>query len=274
LDEHDEKYNQTSMPLSLQFSDDIFEDSCKVIDDKMSSTEEFAYDIDNYNTDDDEAIEILINQKKKEFHSTCSIMILNPLMMTSEMCNKPSTQRLWNLIGNWKINSTCIKEVGDNPEKLEICESHFNLDQASDFHPTGSKQNIDHTSAMISYKRCLYCNYNFHVFTRERNCKTHAWYIIGKDIMLPYITLYTCNALMTHKSIIYKKLSLKKNYHRSRYICQTCFSKNGGHTYIPSGQGKKRVNCIDAHNNENGIGLRIIENWILNIGLSSDKDLK
>ncbi|CAG8697635.1 10602_t:CDS:1, partial [Dentiscutata heterogama] len=42
--------------------------------------------------------------------------------------------------------------VGNNPGKLKICESHFNLDQASDFYLTGSKQNTDPTSAIISYK--------------------------------------------------------------------------------------------------------------------------
>jgi hypothetical protein len=219
-------------------------------------------------------IEILINKKKKDFHSTCSIMVLNLSNMKLETCNRPSTRRLWNLIGNWEINSTCVKEVGNNPEKLGVCDFHFNQDQTPDFHQTGLKQNINTTSALISYKRCLYCNYNFHIFTRGKNCKAHAWRLIGKDIILPCITLYTCNTLMTHESIACEKLSYEKCYGHSRYICQTCFTKNGGHIYSSPGQGKKRTDCTNAHNNEYEMGLRIIGNWILNVASSSDEELK
>ncbi|CAG8502394.1 4476_t:CDS:2, partial [Scutellospora calospora] len=91
--------------------------------------------------------------------------------------------------------------VSDNPRKLGICEFHFNLDQTPDLHPTELKQNTKPTSALISYKQYLYCNYNFYIFTRGTNCKAHTWYIISKDIMLLYITLYIYNTLITHESI-------------------------------------------------------------------------
>ncbi|RHZ76210.1 hypothetical protein Glove_200g18 [Diversispora epigaea] len=201
-------------------------------------------------------------------------MILNLTNIKLETCNKPSIRRLWNLIGNWEINSICVKEIGNNSEKLGVCDFYFNLDQTPDFHQTGLKQNIDITSALISYKRCLYCNYNFHIFTRGKNCKAHTWCLIGKNIMLPYITLHTCNTLMTHESITCEKLSYKKSYNCSRYICQTCFTKNGGHIYFSPGQRKKRTDCTNVYNDEYRMGLRIIGNWILDIGLSSNEELK
>ncbi|CAG8753203.1 17149_t:CDS:1, partial [Gigaspora rosea] len=36
---------------------------------------------------------------------------------------------------------------------------------------------------------------------------------------------------------------------------------------------KKRANCVNAHNNENEIGLHMIGNWILDIASSADENL-
>ncbi|CAI2201416.1 17814_t:CDS:2, partial [Funneliformis geosporum] len=70
-------------------------------------------DITNYEIDDDKIIattEILAENKKKDFHNICSVAFLNPITLEIEDCNKPSTRRLWNLIGNWEINSNCVVE--------------------------------------------------------------------------------------------------------------------------------------------------------------------
>ncbi|CAG8611022.1 5348_t:CDS:2 [Dentiscutata erythropus] len=49
LGEHDEEYDQASMPFSLEFSDDInsifIEDLCELNDDEMSLAEESVDDI-------------------------------------------------------------------------------------------------------------------------------------------------------------------------------------------------------------------------------------
>ncbi|RIB14374.1 hypothetical protein C2G38_2040254 [Gigaspora rosea] len=65
------------------------------------------FEEESYNTDY-KAIEVLIDERKKDFHHNCAIMILNPITLKTEACNKPSTRRLWNLIGNWEINSKCL----------------------------------------------------------------------------------------------------------------------------------------------------------------------
>ncbi|CAI2201997.1 17072_t:CDS:2, partial [Funneliformis geosporum] len=78
-------------------------------------------DITNYEIDDDKIIattEILAENKKKYFHNICSVAFLNPITLEIEDCNKPSTRRLWNLIGNWKINSNCVVKVNRNIERL------------------------------------------------------------------------------------------------------------------------------------------------------------
>ncbi|CAI2200986.1 8001_t:CDS:1, partial [Funneliformis geosporum] len=154
-------------------------------------------------------------------------------------------------------------EVNRNIERLGVCNFHMNLDKRLDFHPSGLRSNIDPSFAMISSKRCLFCGHCFYVYTRGTNCQTHAWRVIGKDILLPCLAIYTCKILDTHESIACKKLGLEEGYNYSRYICQTCINKNGGHAYISPGQGKKRESCDIKHKNEYTLGLQTIGNWIL-----------
>ncbi|CAG8461555.1 2383_t:CDS:2 [Cetraspora pellucida] len=219
-------------------------------------------------------IEVLIDKKKKDFHDICSIMTLNPKTMKTEACNKPSARRLWNLIGNWEINSKCLNDVGDNCGKLGVCDFHFNMDQRSDFHQTGLKNEVNITSAIISFKNCLFCNQDYHVFTRGINCKAHAWRILGKDILLPCLALYTCKILHTDESVICERLNVEKNYYLPSYICQACININGGHIHTPPGQGKMMLDCTLEHKNETSSGLHIIGNWILDVAASSKEELK
>ncbi|CAI2200870.1 9184_t:CDS:1, partial [Funneliformis geosporum] len=112
--------------------------------------------------------------KKKDFHNICSVAFLNPITLEIEECNKPSMQRLWNLIGNVEINSNCVVEVNRNIERLGVCNFYMNLDKRLDFQPSGLRSNIDPSFVMISSKRCLFYGHCFYVYTRGTNCQTHA----------------------------------------------------------------------------------------------------
>ncbi|KAF0478508.1 hypothetical protein F8M41_024044 [Gigaspora margarita] len=65
------------------------------------------------------------------------------------------------------------------------------MDQRSDFHPTGLKNNVDISSTIISFNSCLFCNQKYHVYSRGMNCKAHAWRLLGKDVLLPCLAVYT-----------------------------------------------------------------------------------
>lgn len=202
-------------------------------------------------------------------------MSLNSTTLKTESCNNTSTRRIWNLIGNWEVNSEYVMNAKNNTGKLGVCDVHYNIDKRTDFHSAGQKQNIELNFTIISHKRCLFCNNYFHIYTRGKNCQTHAWRLIGKDILLPCLALYTCKILDTHESIICEKLKVEESkYYRARYICQVCINNNGGHIYIPPGKGKKKPNCDSSHDNEYSLALQKIGNWILNTANSTDENLK
>ncbi|CAG8658766.1 29257_t:CDS:1 [Racocetra persica] len=275
-EENYEETNEENLEESSKKMDFDYEEDRGIISSKISKKVKhyiILFFKENYITVS-RAIEVLINNNKKDFHNICSIMTLNPIILKTEACNKASTRRLWNLIGNWEINPKCLNNVGDNCEKLQVCDFHFNMDQRSDFHRTGLKNEVDISSTIISFKNCLFCNQNYHVFTRGVNCKTHAWRILGKDILFPCLALYTCKILDTHESIICEKLNVEKNYYLPSYICQACINNNGGHIYIPPGQGKMMLGCELEHKNETSSGLHIIGNWILDVAASSEEELK
>ena len=55
-------------------------------------------------------------------------------------CTKNSFRKLQQCVGVWEVNPAAINDIGDEPEKLAVCQMHFHLDQNPRFHETGMKQ--------------------------------------------------------------------------------------------------------------------------------------
>jgi len=63
---------------------------------------------------------------------------------------------------------------------------------------------------------------------------------------------------------------------KSRYVCCSCFEKNGGHLYVRPGKGKSTLQCkIQGNHYEDAKkGLQLISNWITNLANSNNDLLK
>ena len=140
---------------------------------------------------------ILQNLYKKLLYPTCAIMTVDSNTGNITKCQKESDRRLWQLGGTWEINSELVKNVKNETEKLGVCKTHFNLDQT--FHKSsGFKTTKTIKQSIITIRRCLYCNLDFHILTRGKLCYSHTWNLIGKNIIIPCISQFSCSAL--HKN--------------------------------------------------------------------------
>lgn len=187
-------------------------------------------------------------------------------------CQKQSDRKLWQLGGIWEIYSGFAKA---EPDKLGVCKTYFNLDQA--FHKSGSKMIKSVEQSMITVRRCLFCNLDFHILFNTWKIMLYSFLVlIGKNIIIPCISQFSCSAIHENReSFIFKKI-VEKNPKSLRYICQICFNKNGGHIHIPPGQGKAHISCINKnyHDNDTEKSLELIGKWILNVAKSQDTVLK
>src|SRR6266480_1262284 len=133
-------------------------------------------------------------------------------------CQKESDRRLRQLGETWEINSELVKNVKNETEKLGVCKTHFNLDQTF-YKSSGFKTTKTIKQSIITIRRCLYCNLDFHILTRGKLCYSHIWNLIGKNIIIPCISQFSCLALHKNReSSIFKQVSEEKTSKYLRYI--------------------------------------------------------
>jgi hypothetical protein len=165
--------------------------------------------------------------------------------------------------------------VGDNPLKLGVCKTHFNLDHNSVLHPIENNFTKPISSAMIVFKRCLHCGHNFGIYSRGKFCKNHTWNVIGKNLQTSCVCQFNCPSFTNEISFLSEKIKDDINYsYRSRYICQTCYHRNGGHYYKPPGRGKKTTSCKEKHEDDPKEVLNKIGKFIIDVANSDDNDSK
>src|SRR5206468_8522101 len=144
-------------------------------------------------------------------------------------CTKKSFRSLQQCVGAWEINPEIIGKVGDRSAKHGVCDSHFHLDQKPKFHSPGLKKCTPLTSSQIKQRKCLFCSKMYHVSLRGKKCEEHSRKILGKNLFT-CVCQFTCSSITNQIDLLSEKDedNINSNY-RSRYICQSCFQKNGGH---------------------------------------------
>ena len=105
-------------------------------------------------------------------------------------------RQLRNLFGTWQVDRDAIKEVDGVLSKLGVCDSHFQFDNKY-LHKNKSqhKQTKEFNEGIIQWRRCISCNKYVTFFSRGVGCIIHSWYLNKKNIQVPCIGQYTCEAL-------------------------------------------------------------------------------
>jgi hypothetical protein len=199
-------------------------------------------------------------------------MIFDSEKEYSVPCTENSLRTLQQCIGVWEIDPIAVKNAGNDLKKLGVCQYHFNLDQYPLYHQSGIKQNNPVHLAKLLSKRCLFCYKIFKVYSRgNHHCEKHSWQVINKNLLTSCICQFKCPSI-TDKILINKSNCAVNGSFKSRYICQGCYHKNGGHIYTRPGKGKKPQVC--SHQNDTEEVLRKIGSWIINIANSNNLEEK
>ncbi|PKC57836.1 hypothetical protein RhiirA1_471868 [Rhizophagus irregularis] len=153
-------------------------------------------------------------------------------------------RQLRNLIGTWQVDRDAIKEVDGILSKLGVCDSHFQFDNK-----------YLHQSSSVG-------------------CAIHSWYLNKKNIQVPCIGQYKCEALQSYPNLCNRTY---ENIKRSQSICCICYENLGGHVHHHSGvRGKSATTCITEKLHEGDItkGLEFIGNLLIKIAQMGNNEIK
>lgn len=191
---------------------------------------------------------------------------------TIQRCGETKDLRgLAQLIGTWQIDNAVINEAGKELGDIGVCQSHFMFDQ-NRLHEKGAKQEQNIELSFLHRRRCLFCGLNINFFSRGKFCHKHSISIGNKNLLIPCIGHKSCHALQINKPIV----TTAKLQQKSRYVCCSCFEKNGGHLYVRPGKGKSAPQCKTQgnHYEDTKKGLQLIGNWIFDLANSNNNLLK
>ncbi|CAB5365646.1 unnamed protein product [Rhizophagus irregularis] len=150
-------------------------------------------------------------------------------------------RQLRNLIGTWQVDRDAIKEVDGILSKLGVCDSHFQFDNKY-LHQSSSKKIKDFNKGIIQWRRCISCNKYVTFFSRGAGCAIHSWYLNKKNIQVPCIGQYKCEALQSYPNLCNRAY---ENIKRSQSICCIYYENLGGHVHHRSEvRGKSATTCI------------------------------
>ncbi|GBB95430.1 hypothetical protein RclHR1_25310002 [Rhizophagus clarus] len=107
---------------------------------------------------------------------------------------KTKLRQLRNLFGIWQINREAIKEVDGILLRLGVCDSHFQFDNKY-LHKSQNKQLKEFNQGIIQWCRCISCNKYITYFSQGVGCTIHSWKLNNKNIQVPCIGQYSCEAL-------------------------------------------------------------------------------
>ncbi|RHZ51289.1 hypothetical protein Glove_481g108 [Diversispora epigaea] len=176
-----------------------------------------------------------------------------------QTCGQTTNVRnICQLVGTWQIDENAILNYQSKGIPLGVCMNHFNYDQKN--YNAYCKQLRKPEQSEIRRRRCLFCFQNFHFFSRGLGCKNHLWNIWGKNIQIPCIGLYTCDAIHKYQDI--SKIVFD-DASTVRYICNNCYESYGGHINRRTGSGKQKFDCKrELHKNDVSKSLELIIQWL------------
>ncbi|PKY32595.1 hypothetical protein RhiirB3_450885 [Rhizophagus irregularis] len=168
----------------------------------------------------DEMDEIIEHLEQQNF-TPC--VIIDFIEGKFQQCKRTGKlKQLRNLFGTCKtlpiLTELAIKEVNGVLSKLGVCDSHFQFDNK-----------YLHQSISIG-------------------CIIHSWYLNKKNIQVPCIGQYKCEALQLYSNLCIRTY---ENIKRSQSICCLCYENLGGHIYHHSGiRGNLLIKIAQTGNNE------------------------
>ncbi|PKY36335.1 hypothetical protein RhiirB3_458707, partial [Rhizophagus irregularis] len=181
----------------------------------------------------DEMDKVIDDLEQQKFTSCVIIDYMEGKFRRCEGTGK--LRQLRNLIGTWQVDRDAIKEVDGILSKLGVCDSHFQFDNK-----------YLHQSSSVG-------------------CAIHSWYLNKKNIQVPCIGQYKCEALQSYPNLCNRTY---ENIKRSQSICCICYENLGGHVHHHSGvRGKSATTCITEKLHEGDItkGLEFIGNLLIKI---------
>ncbi|CAB4488761.1 unnamed protein product [Rhizophagus irregularis] len=148
-----------------------------------------------------------------------------------------------------EVDRDVVNEVNGVLSKLGVCDLHFQFDNKY-LHQSLFKQ------------------------TKGKGCTVHSWYLNKKNIQVPCIGQYVCEALQSCSPLCNPAFG---NVKRPHCICCLCYENLGGHIYHRSGiRGKKAPTCISENLHADDItkGLEFIGNLLINIARTGNNEIK
>ncbi|PKB95696.1 hypothetical protein RhiirA5_436225, partial [Rhizophagus irregularis] len=262
--------------VSLKFNEII-----NYINDNTDNTSAFS-DIDLEELEDidekikeheicDEMDKVIDDLEQQKFTSCVIIDYMEGKFRRCEGTGK--LRQLRNLIGTWQVDRDAIKEVDGILSKLGVCDSHFQFDNKY-LHQSSSKKIKDFNKGIIQWRRCISCNKYVTFFSRGAGCAIHSWYLNKKNIQVPCIGQYKCEALQSYPNLCNRTY---ENIKRSQSICCICYENLGGHVHHRSGvRGKSATTCITEKLHEGDItkGLEFIGNLLIKIAQMGNNEIK
>jgi len=136
------------------------------------------------------------------------------------------------------------------------------------------KQTKEFNEGIIQWRRCISCNKYVTFFSRGVGCIIHSWHLNKKNIQVPCIGQYTCEALRSCPNLCKRSF---ENIKRPQCICCLCYEKLGGHIHHRSGsRGIKATTCIteELHADDITKGLEFIGNLLIRIAQTKSNEIK
>ncbi|RIB11582.1 hypothetical protein C2G38_2203032 [Gigaspora rosea] len=185
---------QEIMTQSINKSDDeLFESDDKVFqnDDETESLKEF-----------EQPLPLIPNPNVKTAH--CVIVDNDNDDNMIQRCTVPGERYLRQLSGAWEIDSQAVKDVKRDISALRICLRHLNFDQRTVHEFESKKEQSTNES---------------------KTCLLHTWKVCECIIQAPCVDLFKCPAITEYEDL--SKKSLPGITDKPRFICTSCFVKNG-----------------------------------------------
>ncbi|PKB95858.1 hypothetical protein RhiirA5_404573 [Rhizophagus irregularis] len=154
-----------------------------------------------------------------------------------------------------------------------VCDLHFQFDNKY-LHQSLFKQTKVFDEGIIQWHQCIFCNKYITFFSKGKGCTVHSWYLNKKNIQVPCIGQYVCEALQSCSPLCNPAFG---NVKRPHCICCLCYENLGGHIYHRSGiRGKKAPTCISENLHADDItkGLEFIGNLLINIARTGNNEIK
>ena len=264
------------------FLHEIFEDNDETSSsdsDSYESEVELDYESEDESEDEskdeqsnsDEFNEIIEISEQKELTACVVIDLINGQF---QRCGQKegSIRQLRNLYGMWQVDRNAVKEVNSNLSKLGVCDFHFQFDNKY-LHKSREKGLKNFETGMIQWRKCISCNKLVTFFSREVGCTQHSWRLNERNIQVPCIGQYGCEALKVWRPLCVKTFDDIKN---PVSICCSCYEKLGGHVYQRPGKGKKGITCTARqwHLNDTSKALEFLGNWLIDFSQTEDEETK